>query len=161
MIWDFLDTTNFLTKAAARENGFFAAILRSSAFGSSILAQATALKPDLVTFWLGANDVLGYATSGGTSPAAPTDANIFAGYYSESIGYLHAALPKTKIVVANIPDVDAIPFFTTVGPKIAASLKGVESVNHAVVGLLYEKTARSLLQVIQTSPILRPILSSR
>ena len=139
VIGDFLDTTNFLTKAAARENGFFAAILRSSAFGSSILAQATALKPDLVTFWLGANDVLGYATSGGTSPAAPTDANTFAGYYSESIGYLHGALPKTKIVVANIPDVDAIPFFTTVGPKIAASLKGVESVNHAVVGLWYEK----------------------
>ena len=42
-------------------------------------------------------------------------------------------------MVANIPDVDAIPFFTTVGPKIAASLKGVESVNHAVVGLWYEK----------------------
>ena len=139
VIGDFLDTTNFLTKAAARENGFFAAILRSSAFGNSILAQATALKPDLVTFWLGANDVLGYATSGGTSPGAPTDANTFAGYYSESIGALHLALPKTKILVANIPDVDAIPFFTTIGPKIAAALKGVESVNHAVVGLWYEK----------------------
>ncbi len=143
VIYDFLDTTNFLSKAGPpRDNGFFAAILRSSAFGNSILAQATAatpLKADLVTFWLGANDVLGFATSGGTSPAAPTDPGIFLPSYEQSLGALHAALPNAKIMVANIPDVDAIPFFTTIGPKLAAALKTVEAANPAVIGLFYEK----------------------
>ena len=139
VIYDFIDTTNFTAKAAARANGFFAAILRSSAFGNSVLAQATALQPDLVTFWLGNNDVLGFATSGGASPTAPTDAATFTFLYTQSIGALHAALPKTKILVANIPDVDAIPFFTTIGPKIAAGLKAAKAANSQIVGLFYEK----------------------
>jgi lysophospholipase L1-like esterase len=165
VIYDFLDTTNFLSKEGApRNNGFFLAILRSSAIGNSILAQATAatpLKADLVTFWLGANDVLGYATSGGTSPSAPTSATIFTGLYSESLGQLHAALPNAKILVANIPDVDAIPFFTTIGPKIGAALKGLEAVNHAVVGLFYEKSGEMVASSFTnfTNPSTDPLIT--
>jgi len=123
VIYDFLDTSSFASKAGApRNNPLFEAILRTPVFGNSILAQATALNPDLVTFWLGNNDVLGYATSGGTSPAAPTDPAIFAQLYGGSLTLLHQALPKAKILAANIPDVAAIPFFTTIGPKIAATL---------------------------------------
>jgi lysophospholipase L1-like esterase len=162
VIYDFLDTTNFLSKEGPpRDNGFFLAILRSSAFGNSILAQATALKPDLVTFWLGANDVLGYATSGGTSPTAPTNATIFSELYGGSLGALHQSLPNAKILVANIPDVDAIPFFTTIGPKIAAALKSLEAVNHAVVGLFYEKSGEMVASSFTnfTSPSTDPLIT--
>ena len=122
VIYDFLDTTNFTTKSGARLNPFFASILRSSAFGANILKQAKALNPDLVSFWLGNNDVLGYATSGGVSPSAPTSASAFAALYSQALDSLRAALPNAKIVVGNIPDVKAVPYFTTIGPKVAASL---------------------------------------
>jgi len=139
VIYDFLDTTNFATKAAARANGFFAAILRNAAFGNNVLTQAKNLSPDLVTFWLGNNDVLGFATSGGTSPNAPTDANTFAFLYNQSLTALHAALPNAKIIVANIPDVKAVPFFTTVNPEVAAGLKTAKAAIPTLPGLFYEK----------------------
>ncbi len=91
-------------------------------FGKTLFAQAVALHPDLVTFWLGNNDVLGFATSGGVSPNSPTSTPIFTALYTQALGTLRAALPNAKIVVANIPDVTSIPFFTTLGPKIAAEL---------------------------------------
>jgi len=122
VIFDFLDTTAYLTKAVQRSNPFFYSILRSSAFGTTIFAQARALRPDLVTFWLGNNDVLGFATSGGTSPAAPTPSATFQFLYQQALDSLRAALPNAKIVVANIPNVTSIPFFNTVGPKMAAGI---------------------------------------
>ena len=144
IIYDFLDTTNFVSKGSApRNNAFFGLVLRSSAFGANILAQATALNPDLVTFWLGNNDVLGYATSGGTSmnivgTVGPTPAPVFQQMYSGAVGALHAALPKAKILVGNIPDVKAIPFFTTVGPQVAAAIKAAKAAHPTIVGLFYQ-----------------------
>jgi hypothetical protein len=128
IIYDFLDTTNFISKSTARANPFFGHVLRSSAFGASVLKQAKALNPDLVSFWLGNNDVLGYATSGGTSvspfsgSATPTPSTVFASFYNAALDSLRAALPNAKLVVGNIPDVKAVPYFTTIGPKVAASL---------------------------------------
>jgi lysophospholipase L1-like esterase len=122
VVFDFLDTANFVSKALSRSNPFFPNILRNSALGRSVFAQTRALNPDLVTFWLGNNDVLGFATSGGTSPAAPTNTAIFAALYAQALDSLRTALPNAKIVVANIPDVSSIPFFNTVGPKMAASI---------------------------------------
>jgi len=127
VLFDFLDTTNFGLKALPpRSNPLFLLILRDPKLGNSMFQQTANMKPDLVTFWLGNNDVLGFATSGGTSgtvsPPAPTPAPAFAQLYGLSIGALRAALPKAKIVVGTIPDVDGIPFFTTIGPKIALSL---------------------------------------
>jgi lysophospholipase L1-like esterase len=118
VVFDFLDTTNYTTKSVARANPFFAAVLRSKALGTSQFGQAKALNPNLVTFWLGANDVLGYATSGGVSPSSPTNAGIFGVLYSQAIDSLLAGLPNAKIVVGNVPDVSVIPFFTTIGPKV-------------------------------------------
>ena len=125
-----------------RSSGWY---FESNQFGANILAQASALNPDLVTFWLGNNDVLGYATSGGTSEnivgtVGPTPSTIFQQLYGQALGALRAALPHAKILVGNIPDVKAIPFFTTIGPKVAAGVKGAMAANPAVVGLFYEKS---------------------
>jgi lysophospholipase L1-like esterase len=138
VIFDFLDSTNVGIKALPpRSNPLFALVLRNqAALGNSIFQQAVALKPDLVTFWLGNNDVLGFATSGGVSPSAPTSTPIFTALYTQAIVTLRAALPNAKIVVANIPDVRAIPFFNTLGPKIAAELP-------AGVALQYQKHGNS------------------
>ena len=76
------------------------------------------------SMWIGNNDVLSYATSGGAfsggvlnsatrtiTPTGTFDAN-----YSELLTALTAG--GQKGVVATIPDVTAIPFFTTVGPSV-------------------------------------------
>ncbi|MBI3586251.1 MAG: hypothetical protein HY088_03875 [Ignavibacteriales bacterium] len=113
----FMDETNFL------KNPLVDAVVRSAAgMPKSIYKQVVALQPDLITFWLGANDVLGYATSGGVSPSAPTPSTAFAALYAQALDSLRRALPNAKIVVANIPNVSAIPFFNTVGPVLASNL---------------------------------------
>lgn len=82
--------------------------------------QAQSLNPTMITLWIGNNDVLGFATSGGANPSAPTDAQTFSYLY----GLLADGLAATgaKVVLANIPDVTTIPFFTTVGPGFAQML---------------------------------------
>jgi len=124
VIFDFLDSTDITVKAGPpRSNPLFLLVMRSqAAFGKTLFQQTFALHPDLVTFWLGNNDVLGFAASGGVSPNAPTPTPIFTALYAQAIGTLRGALPNVKIVVGNIPYVTAIPFFTTLGPKIMSKL---------------------------------------
>lgn len=139
VVADFLDETDFIAKAGARENPFFPHVLRSAAFGKSIYEQAKNVTPkaDVITFWLGNNDVLGFATSGGVIissgvviPITPTDKTIFATQYTQAFASLRAAFPNAKIVVANIPDVRSIPYFNTVGPAVAANLKGAFAISY-------------------------------
>jgi hypothetical protein len=69
------------------------------------------------SFWLGNNDVLGYATNGAVNdnPAGTTvltSLTTFKAVYTQFITQLTAN--GQKGVVATIPDVTSIPFFTTV-----------------------------------------------
>jgi hypothetical protein len=102
-----------------------------------------------VTFWLGNNDVLGYATSGGTTKssfsgvAEPTPATMFTAMYNAAVDSLRKALPNAKLAIANIPDVKAVPFFTTIGPKVAASLPAgyyARYQKHGNSGVAYDST---------------------
>lgn len=92
---------------------------------TSILADALAQQPTFFSLWIGNNDVLGYATSGGTGidqagnmdPTTYasndiTDPMVFANVYTTLVEQLSSN--NTKGVVANIPDITAVPFFTTV-----------------------------------------------
>jgi len=106
-----------------RANPFFQLVLRNQqAFGASIVDQAIKLNPKLVTFWLGNNDVLGFATSGGYSPDKPTNTQFFMALYGATLLKLRTALPDAAILVATIPDVRSIPFFAVIGPQISAKL---------------------------------------
>lgn len=106
-----------------QSNPYFARFASSPS--TSILADALAQQPTFFSLWIGNNDVLGYATSGGvgidqtgnmdpTSYASNdiTDPMVFANMYSTLVEQL--SNNSTKGVVANIPDITAVPFFTTV-----------------------------------------------
>jgi len=114
LLYDFLNAKDASTCAAAvfaqSPNPLFTTTLRG--LGTQ-LEQARALHPSLATFWLGNNDILGYAASGGATTSTPSV--LFAGLYNASLDSLRAALgTSATIVVANIPDVTAIPFFKTI-----------------------------------------------
>ena len=92
---------------------------------TTVLADAASLNPTFFSLWIGNNDILGYATSGGsgvdqTGNLDPstyggndiTDPNVFAAAYSAQVDALVAG--GAKGVLLNIPDVTSIPYFTTV-----------------------------------------------
>jgi lysophospholipase L1-like esterase len=94
---------------------------------TSIVADAAAQSPTFFTLWIGANDVLGYSTTGGEGGGdALTDPTLFAGYYNTVLDALVAS--GAKGVLANIPDVTSIPFFNTV-PYAALVLSDQNQVN--------------------------------
>lgn len=84
----------------------------ASSHQSSVLADALAANPTFFSLWIGNNDVLGYATSGGDGSNPLTAENVFSQYYNLLVEKLTAN--GAKGVVANIPYVTSIPFFNTV-----------------------------------------------
>ena len=97
----------------------------ASSPSARVIDDAVAQNPTFFSLWIGNNDVLSYATSGGTgvnqtgnlNPATYgsndiTDPGVFANVYSGLVDAMTAN--GAKGVVANIPYVTTIPFFTTV-----------------------------------------------
>jgi lysophospholipase L1-like esterase len=96
-------------------NPFFTRMASNPAT-ASMLSDAAALQPTFFTLFIGNNDVLGYATSGGTSDAITPSAGTPGVGFDASIDAIIAQLSATasKGVVANIPYVTSLPYFTTV-----------------------------------------------
>lgn len=87
-------------------------IRMASSSNATVLGDALAQAPTFFSLWIGNNDVLGYATSGADGSSPLTDIATFTGAYNAIVG----ALGQTGAqgLIANIPDVTAIPYFTTV-----------------------------------------------
>lgn len=88
---------------------------------SNILDDAVAANGSFFMFFLGNNDILGYATTGGsgaipltTLGGSPGPGTGFQATYQTAITKLLNANPNSKGVVGNIPNVTTIPFFLTV-----------------------------------------------
>lgn len=84
---------------------------------TSVLAYAVSQTPTFFSLWIGNNDVLGYATSGGdgSNPITPSTGVAGVGFdatYDALVNTLTSA--GAKGVIANIPYVNTVPFFTTV-----------------------------------------------
>ncbi|GAA0713147.1 SGNH/GDSL hydrolase family protein [Aquimarina litoralis] len=79
---------------------------------ASVIQDAMDQNPTFFSLWIGNNDVLGYALSGGDGTDPITDTGTFAQAYNALITTLTAG--GAKGVIANIPDVTSIPHFTTV-----------------------------------------------
>lgn len=108
---------------AGMANPYFARFASSP--GAQIIEDAVAQDPTFFSLWIGNNDVLGYAVSGGVGedqtgnqdPASYgsndiTDPQAFAFLYSNIVTALTAN--GADGVLLNIPDVTNVPFFTTV-----------------------------------------------
>jgi lysophospholipase L1-like esterase len=81
------------------------------------LQQAVALRPTLVTVWIGNNDVLGAAVSGRAIDGVTlTPAPAFRAAYLTLITSLRAT--GATVIAANLPDVTSIPYVTTVPPVV-------------------------------------------
>lgn len=119
------ETANSYSKSGAID-----LVLRK--LGMTQFVQAKVQQPTFITLWIGNNDVLGFATSGGVRPTAPTDAQTFGFLYSQLADSV--ASLGVKIVVGNIPEVTAIPFFTTVGPGVAQKLSSL-----GIGGMYYQQ----------------------
>ena len=125
-------------------NPYFDLILRNNSLNlGSPLEQALAQAPTFISLWIGNNDVLGYATSGGTSPSSPTDFESFKQLYGGIAQGLAQYISQSgaHAVVANIPSITAIPFFTTVGPQIAQSTQIPWS--QLVLGFVYQRSGET------------------
>jgi lysophospholipase L1-like esterase len=118
---------------------------------ATVLGDAMSKVPTFFTNWIGANDVLAYATSGGAqadgvTPAADhnltgnlnpatygmndiTNSNVFASVYSTIVTTLTSG--GAKGVVATVPSVTSIPYFTTVpyAPLSPTALGGSANIN--------------------------------
>lgn len=112
-------------------NPYFARFASSPT--TSVLQDAIAKKPTFFTLWIGNNDVLSYASSGGigtdqTGNLNPTtyrsnditDPNVLATSIKTILEGMKSV--GAKGVIANIPNVTSIPFFTTVPAKPLTSL---------------------------------------
>jgi len=113
-------------------NGFFERLLpnESPNNNTTYLDFVTAKDFTFFTDWLGNNDALGYATSGGAGDVL-TDKTQFTQLYTASIIKLTAK--GAKGAVATIPDVTSIPYFNTV--TVGAILAGVQKANPQVQAL--------------------------
>ncbi|WP_316842907.1 SGNH/GDSL hydrolase family protein [Pedobacter gandavensis] len=92
------------------------------------------------SMWLGNNDILGYATTGGADPNdQPTPQNAFASLYSATAEVM--TKNNAKGVVATVPDILATPYFNTV---TLASLLAAVRVNAPTINALYIKTGKNI-----------------
>jgi lysophospholipase L1-like esterase len=114
---------------------------------ATVLDLTMTQSPTFFSLWIGSNDVLGYATSGGdgSNPITPIDGPPGVGF-TQTYGAIIATLTSgnAKGVVANIPYVTDIPHFTTVtynaldpndedtGPALVAQIPTLNNVYGAL-----------------------------
>jgi hypothetical protein len=113
-------------------NGYYERLLpgNEGTHTTTYLDFVTAKPFTFFSNWLGNNDALGYATSGGAGDVL-TDKNTFAQLYGLLISKLTAN--GQKGVVGTIPDVTSVPYFTTI--TVGAILGAVQKANPAAQAL--------------------------
>jgi lysophospholipase L1-like esterase len=133
---------NIAGVALGQANPYF--VRHATSPTATVLGDAMSKVPTFFTNWIGANDVLAYATSGGAqadgvTPAADhnstgnmnpatyggndiTNSDVFASVYSTIVTTLTSG--GAKGVVATVPSVTSIPYFTSVpfNPLTAQSI---------------------------------------
>jgi lysophospholipase L1-like esterase len=109
-------------------NPYYERITPDTSPNQTYLERVAATDHTFFSMWLGNNDVLLYATSGGAFSGGVlnsdfrtiTPTNTFDANYSAMLNALTA--DGQKGIVGTVPSVEAVPFFTTVGPAFKQSL---------------------------------------
>jgi lysophospholipase L1-like esterase len=85
--------------------------------GLSALDEANQLSPELVTVWIGNNDVLGAALSAAAVDGVTlTPVSVFEAKYTQLMAGLRTS--GRRLVALNIPDVSALAFTRTIPPVV-------------------------------------------
>jgi len=128
---------------AGKPNPMFDLILRNSALqlGTQI-QQASVLQPTLLFVWIGNNDVLGFAASGGTAPSEPTSEAQF-GFLYNTLGDALAVL-GTDVIVGNVFDVSTIPYFTTIGMQMSQQIPWGYLASLGAPGVIYQNHGETI-----------------
>lgn len=152
-------------------NPFFYRIA-SNPQSTSVLLDAVKINPSFFTLFLGNNDVLAYALSGGTQDfITPSFAHEFDVNFEDSINTIVNELTKNgaKGAIANISDIRSVPFFTTIpynGLRINATKAGQLNKKYANDNLhfvdgnnpfVYE-TTEGVKQLVEGEMVLMEIL---
>lgn len=152
---------NLAGVATGQANPYF--VRHATSATATVLGDAMSKNPTFFTNWIGSNDVLAYALSGGAGvdqtgntnpttygPNDITDPQYFAGVYTNIVNTL-TTNPNTKGVCATIPNVTSIPFFTTVpyNPLTTAVIGGGnEQVGQATITALNAQLYGPLKQIL-------------
>jgi hypothetical protein len=110
-----LESTQLSNANLAQSNAYYARMSNPAA-ANSVLGSAMQMQPTFFSFFVGVDEVLRYAKKGASqgtlTPELGADGVGFEGSISSAIDQLTSS--GAKGVVANIPDVTALPFFTTI-----------------------------------------------
>ncbi|WP_339921956.1 hypothetical protein [uncultured Cyclobacterium sp.] len=114
-------------------------------------------------FWLGKNDVLTYALTGGAIPELLTSEQDFSQRYQVALGTMLQANPDAKGAIGNIPNINALPYFNTVPWNALPLSDGLASLangayagyntglNNLVTAGMIEESERNLRMINFTS----------
>ncbi|NNF01719.1 MAG: hypothetical protein HKN22_03470 [Bacteroidia bacterium] len=119
---------------------------------STAIDDALLVSPTFFTLWIGNNDVLGYATSGGAGKVdglSPNDITSVATFEAA----IDAVLLKltangAKGVILNIPNVTSIPYFTTIpynGLELSATEAAGLTAAYAGTGISFSEGANAFI----------------
>jgi hypothetical protein len=152
-------------------NPYYARI--ASNMGTSTLigdaAAALGNNGTFFTFWAGNDDILTYATNGGTGSYTLADQTPmgFSSLYNTSLNAMLTAKPDAEGAVANIPDLTSLPYFSTLNPlsfnvpvcSRPALTAGIDQLNAAINGWNAGVDANGSLTAEQKAALKRPVLS--
>jgi hypothetical protein len=144
---------NGLLVSPATANPFF--VRMASSPTASILGDAMAQNPSFFSLWIGANDVLGYALSGGDGTNPITDQATFDFAYSTLVTTLTSG--GAQGVIANIPDVTSIAFLNSV-PNDALNIDAATAAQltgffQAVAGIFTQVLIAQMVPVDQAQAL--------
>jgi hypothetical protein len=130
-------------------------------------AAALANGGTFFSFWLGNNDVYGYALSGAANPAALTSNENFQMQLNAALGAILSANPTAKGIIMNIPSVDLLPHFNLINPlaiSLPAAVRpelgaGIAQLNAAINGWNAGVNANPQLPEPVKASLIRPLLS--
>lgn len=127
----------------------FYARFASSPGTSTILGDALTAQGTFFMFFLGSNDVLGFATTGGSGAIPMTSVTDFENQYNAAITQILGSNPNLRGVIGNIPNVTSIPFFFTVRwNAVSVTAEQATQLNGAFAGY------NGVLDAIKANPTL-------
>ncbi|MEE4255422.1 MAG: hypothetical protein V2I47_00145 [Bacteroidales bacterium] len=112
-------TFHLLVDSMAKLNPYYARFAPDQT--TAPIELTAAIDATFFTLWIGNNDILGYAASGGAADAMTPPA-LFENYYNmiltACIQNQPGAYDDAKGAIANIPDILSIPFFTYMSTQL-------------------------------------------